>query len=130
VVREGVRHNKHGDIQKFLCKDCKHYFTVNLGFEKMKHNPQGITTAMQLYFSWESLRNTARSLKLLGVEVSHQTIYNWIEKYTLLMEKYLEKITPKVSTAWRTDELYFKVKGNKKYLYALMDDETRFWIAQ
>jgi hypothetical protein len=23
-----------------------------------------------------------------------------------------------------------KVKGNKKNLYALMDDETRFWIAQ
>jgi len=22
------------------------------------------------------------------------------------------------------------VKGNMKYLYALMDDETRFWIAQ
>lgn len=96
----------------------------------MKHNTQGITTAMQLYFSGESLRNTARSLKLLGVEVSHQTIYNWINKYTSLMVKYLEKITPKIETAWRTGELYFKVKGNKKYLYALMDDETRFWIAQ
>ena len=27
-------------------------------------------------------------------------------------------------------ELYLKVKGNNKYLFALMDDETRFWIAQ
>ena len=78
---------------------------------KMKHNPKGITTAMQLYFSGESLRNVAHSLKLIGVEVSHQTIYNWIDKYTTLMEKYLDKITPKVSTAWRTDELYLKVKG-------------------
>jgi putative transposase len=26
--------------------------------------------------------------------------------------------------------LYLKIKGNTKYLYALMDDETRFWIAQ
>ncbi len=108
----------------------KRYFTINIGFEKMKHNPQVITTAMQLYFSGESLRRTARSIKLLGIEVSHQTIYNWIEKYTSLMDKYLEKIVSKVSTAWRTDELYLKVKGNKKYLYALMDDETRFWIAQ
>lgn len=130
VVKCGLRKNKHGDLQKFLCKDCNRYFTINLGFERMKHDPEGITTAMQLYFSGESLRNTARSLKLLGVDVSHQTIYNWIDKYTSLMEKYLEKITPKVSTAWRTNELYFKVKGNKKYLYALMDDETRFWIAQ
>ncbi|MGA8857546.1 MAG: DDE-type integrase/transposase/recombinase, partial [Candidatus Bathyarchaeia archaeon] len=28
------------------------------------------------------------------------------------------------------DELFLKVKGDMKYLYALMDDETRFWIAQ
>lgn len=130
IVKDGLRHNKCGDIQKFNCKDCNRYFTINLGFEKMKHNPQGITTAMQLYFSGESLRNTARSLKLIGVDVSHQSIYNWIEKYTGLMETYLEKINPNVSNAWRTDELYLKVRGNMKYLYALMDDETRFWIAQ
>jgi transposase-like protein len=96
----------------------------------MKHNPQAITTAIQLYFSGESLRNTAESLKLMGVEVSYQTIHNWIQKYTKLTNEYLEQITPKVSGAWRTDELHLKIKGNLKYLYALMDDETRFWIAQ
>lgn len=96
----------------------------------MKHNPQAITTAMQLYFSGESLRNTSRSLKLLGVQVSHQTVYNWIAKYTALMAKYLDKITPQVSDTWRADELFLKVKGNMKYLYALMDDQTRFWIAK
>ncbi|MGC2428650.1 MAG: hypothetical protein WA421_16575 [Nitrososphaeraceae archaeon] len=31
---------------------------------------------------------------------------------------------------WRTEELFVKIKGDMKYLYALMDDETRFWIAQ
>ena len=96
----------------------------------MKHNPQGITTAMQLYFGGESLRNVANSLKLIGMEVSHQTIYNWINKYTSLMGKYLDKTTHKVSTSWRTDELYSKVRGNTKYLYALMNDETRFWIVE
>jgi putative transposase len=28
------------------------------------------------------------------------------------------------------DELYLKIKGNPKYIFALMDDQTRFWIAQ
>jgi transposase-like protein len=126
----GIRRNKSGDIQRFYCLDCHKTFSVNLGFERMKHNPQAITTAMQLYFSGESLRNTARSLKLLGAQVSHQTVYNWIEKYTTLMEKYLDKITPQVSDTWRADELFLKVKGNMKYLYAMMDDQTRFWIAQ
>jgi len=41
-----------------------------------------------------------------------------------------DKINPKVSTSWKTDELYLKIKGNMKYLYVLMDDKTRFWIAQ
>jgi putative transposase len=105
-------------------------YCINIGFEKMKHSPHGITSAMQIYFSGESLRNTAKSLKLIGVQVSHQTIYNWIAKYTGLMQKYLDKITPQVSDTWRADELYLKVRGNMKYLFALMDDETRYWIAQ
>jgi len=67
IIKWGVRHNKYGDIQKFSCKSCGKFFTVNIGFEKMKHSPQGITAAMQLYFSGESLRNTARSLRMIGV---------------------------------------------------------------
>jgi putative transposase len=130
IKKDGLRRNNYGDIQKFYCKACERYFTINIGFEKMKHSPQGITTAMQLYFSGESLRNVAKSLKLLGVQVSHMTIYRWIAKYTELMQKYLDKITPQVSDTWATDELFLKVKGNMKYLYAMMDEQTRFWIAQ
>lgn len=130
LIKWGIRHNKYGDIQKFSCKACGRYFTINLGFERMKHDPQGITAAMQLYFSGESLRNTARSLKLIGVVVSHQTIYNWIQKYTALMDKYLAQIKPQVSDVWRADEMFLKIKGNKKYMYALLDDETRYWIAK
>ncbi len=130
LIKWGLRHNKYGEIQKFSCKACGKFFTVNVGFERMKHNPQGVTTAMQLYFSGESLRNVAKSLRLLGVQVSHQTVYNWIAKYTELMRKYLDQITPQVSDTWRADELFLKVKGDMKYLYAMMDNDTRFWLAQ
>jgi len=130
IVKDGIRHNESGDIQKFRCRNCRRYFSVNIGFERMKHNPQAITTAMQLYFSGESLRNSQRSLRLLGVEVSHQTVYNWIKKYVGLMEKYIEKLKPQVSDTWRADELWMKFKGDMKYVFAIMDDETRYWIAQ
>ena len=62
IKKSGVRHNKAGNIQRFLCGDCGKTFSVNVGFERMKHNPQAITSAMQLYFSGESLRNTMESL--------------------------------------------------------------------
>jgi transposase-like protein len=130
IKKFGVRKNKSGNIQRFLCGNCGKTFSVNIGFEKMKHNPQAITSAMQLYFSGESLRNTMKSLRLLGVEVSHKTVYMWIKKYVKLMQDYVEKIVPNVSDTWRADELYVKIKGDMKYLFALMDDETRFWIAQ
>jgi putative transposase len=130
IVKDGIRHNKSGAIQIFNCKSCGRYFTINIGFEKMKHNPQAITAAMQLYFSGESLRHTQKSLELLGVHVTHKTVYTWINKYVSLMQKYLDKIIPQVGNVWRTDELFVKVRGNMKYLFALMDDETRFWIAQ
>jgi transposase-like protein len=46
------------------------------------------------------------------------------------MQTYVEKIKPNVGDTWRADEIYMKVKGNTKYLFAMMDDQTRFWIAQ
>jgi putative transposase len=130
IVRDGLRHNKYGTIQKFNCRGCGHYFTINLGFEKMHATPQMITSALQLYYTGESFRNIQKFLKLQGVKMSHVAIYKWVKKYVGLMQVYLEKITPNVADAWRADELYVKIRGNPKYLYALMDDQTRFWIAQ
>ena len=130
IVKDGLRHNKYGVIQKYNCRGCNRYFTINIGFEKMHATPQIITTAIQLYFTGESFRNVQKFLKLQGVKMSHVAVYKWIKKYVTLMQTYLEKIQPRVGDAWRTDELFVKIKGNMKYLYAVMDDETRFWIAQ
>jgi transposase-like protein len=130
IIKHGIRHNKYGDLQRYLCKQCGRWVVFNLGFEKMKASPQVITSAMQLYFSGESLRNTQKFLRLQGVQISHVAIYKWITKYVKLMESYLEQIKPQVSDVWRADELYLKIKGNMKYLFAMMDDQTRFLIAQ
>ena len=130
VVKKAIRRNKSHNIQRYMCKECGKRFSFNIGFERMHATPQMITSAIQLYFTGESFRNVKRFLELQGLKISHVAVYKWIGKYTRLMEKYLEKIKPNVGDAWRTDELFLKVKGNMKYLYALMDDETRFWIAQ
>lgn len=45
---------------------------------------------------------------------------NGIKKYTALAEKCLDRITPNVSDTLGTDELFLKVKGNTKSLYALI----------
>jgi transposase-like protein len=130
IIKRGLRHNINGDIQRYGCKSCNREFVRNFAFEKKKAPPQVITAALQLYFGGESLRRTKEFLNLQGIQVSHQTVYNWIEKYVDLMQSYIEHVKPNVSDAWRTDELYLKIKGDKKYLFAVLDDETRFWIAE
>ena len=130
IVKHGVRHNDSGDLQRWFCKECGKWFVVNLGFERMRATPQIITQAMQLYFTAESLRNVQKFLRLQGVNVSHVAVFKWIRKYVSLMQGYLDKLTPQVGDVWRTDELFLKVRGNMKYLFAMMDDDTRFWIAQ
>ncbi|MFB3887973.1 MAG: transposase, partial [Candidatus Bathyarchaeia archaeon] len=130
IVRNAVRHNKAGDIQRYLCKACGKRFSVNVGFERMRATPQVITSAMQLYFTGESFRNVMKFLRLQGVKLSHVTVLRWVRKYIRLMESYVERMKPNVSDTWRADEIRMKVKGDMKYLFAVMDDETRFWIAQ
>jgi len=130
IKRNGTRKNKSGNIQRFKCLDCNHRFSINLGFENMRATPDQITMAMNLYFNGESSRKTAQSLLLTGIKISHITVQNWVRKYTGLMDRYLDRITPQVGENWRTDELYLKVKGDRKYLFAMLDSETRFWLAQ
>jgi len=131
IVKKAIRHNKLYSIQRYLCKDCGKRFSFNIGFEKMRAPPDAITSAMQLYFTGESFRNVMRFLELRGIKVSHVAVYKWIRKYVTLMQSYVEKIKlPSLGESWRTDELYVKFRGNMKYMYAIMDDETRFWIAQ
>lgn len=129
-VKCGIRYNKNHNLQTYKCKDCLKRFSINLGFEGMHASPQIITSAMQLYFTGESYRNIEKFLNLQGTKFSHVAIYEWIKKYISLMDNYLSTITPQVGDKWHADEVWLKINGDKKYLFAMMDHDTRFWIAQ
>ena len=121
---------KRGPVQRFLCRACGKKFTHNLGIERKRATIEQITTAVDLVFSGLSSRKTARSLEMTGLKISHITIQNWVAQYAKLMEKFVDGITPNVGEQWRTDELYIKIKGDRKYLFAMLDSETRFWLAR
>lgn len=46
------------------------------------------------------------------------------------MKQYTDNIKPQVSDTWRADEVYIRMKGDIKFLFAVLDDDTRFIIAQ
>lgn len=126
----GIRNLKKGKVQQYMCKDCGKRFTHNLGFEQSRATPEQITTAVELVFGGMSIRKTSTFLKKMNVKVSHVTVLNWATKYGNLMAAYADKIAPRVGEQWRTDEVYVSVKGNQRYLFAMLDTETRYWIAK
>ena len=130
IIHKGRRKLKHGEFQQWGCRDCGRRFTHNIGFEKKRATPEQITMAIALLFSGLSSRKTAKSLEILGHKTSHITVQNWAKEYGALMERYLDKITPQVGETWATDELYLKIKGNRRYLFAILDTDTKFWLAK
>ncbi|MEM2912409.1 MAG: IS6 family transposase [Candidatus Bathyarchaeia archaeon] len=132
LVKDGLRKNKSGVIQRFLCKSCKHRFVTNYGFLKMKNNPKIITLVMDLYFKGISYRKIVDHLKqFYGLKISHVALIKWIRKYVQLMKAYVDSFTPQTSGIWHTDEMTISLKENKQmdWLWNLMDNDTRFLLA-
>ena len=126
VIRKGTQtgHNR------FRCKSCGKYFTDNLGFEGSRASPESITLAVDMLFSGLSSRKAANSLRQAGCDVTHQTVLNWAQRFGDMMDTFLYEITPHVGEDWRTDEVYLRIRGERKYLFAMLDAETRYWLAR
>ena len=131
LKKDGFRSTKSGKVQRFKCLDCKKRFTANFGFEKMRHDPRTITQAIQMYYQGMSVRDIECNLEMMGIDISYRAIYDWICKYSTMVSKYLNDIVPRTNgrTMVRADEVWVKVKGEQKYLFASMDDDTRYWLA-
>jgi transposase-like protein len=129
ITKKGIRKNKNGNIQIFRCLDCKKRFSENIGFEKMRYDENIITGALQMYYSGMSTRDIATHYDMLGIDISDVTVYKWICKYSRLTSQYLNQIVPRVGNWVRADEVWVKVAGKQKYLFASMDDDTRYWLA-
>lgn len=135
IVKRGFRNTERGKVQRFFCKDCKRFFVVDEGFEKMKATPETVTVALDLYFKGISMRAIVDHLKqFYSVEVSHVAIYKWIRKYVAMMKKYCDQLVPRVSGIWHSDEMTLNIKDldnheNLRWAWNVIDNESRFWLA-
>ncbi len=70
-----------------------------------------------------SYRDVEELLSTRGVTVDHATIQRWVYKFTPLIEKAFRKRKKLVTSSWRMDETYIKVKGEWMFLYRAVDKE-------
>ena len=46
------------------------------------------------------------------------------------MAEHMDQLVPQVGEKWRTDEVYMNMRGNRRYLFAMLDNDTRYWLAK
>ena len=130
IVKNGMRHNKSGVVCRFLCKDCGFRFTDKQGFRRRRSDPEKIALALDLYFRGLSVRKVAEHFKqVYNLDVSHMTIYRWVEHYSRLAANWMNHQQVQTGTRWHIDETVVKVDGKARYLWNVLDGESRFLLA-
>lgn len=125
-----IKYGKKNGKQNYFCKTCKRKFVNNGDFQRLKFSPHIITLTLDLYFKGVSLRKITDHLKqFYELDISHVTIYNWIEKYIGILENYVSTLEPQLSDNWHVDEMMVNIGGDMQWLWNMIDEDTRFQLA-
>ena len=130
MVRTGVRRNKSGAVRRYLCRTCGASFCGKEGYLKRRSDPELIAKALDLYFRGVSLRQVAAHFgQAYGLSISPMTVYRWITHYSKLAAEWMDRQGGKVGQTWHVDERVVNVNGEHRFLWNVMDSDTRFLLA-
>ncbi len=95
-------------------------------FKYFKTSPEIIKLAVMYYVRYPlSLRNVEDILHERGIDICHETIRYWWNKFGALFSKEVKKKTKPYASNWRwhIDEVFVKINGDLHYLWRAIDHE-------
>jgi len=130
TTMKGFRYNKTGAIRLRKCKICKKRFKDDLMLESNGNNTALAIIALDLHYKGLSLRDIKNHIwQVYCIDKPVSTLHRWIVKLTEIMCKVLDDLKLELGNKWLADETVLKVNGKEKYLWSIMDNETRCHIA-
>jgi putative transposase len=130
VIRFGRRHNRSGTVNRYLCKACDSRFTNREGALRLRYDPRTVALALDLYFRGLSLRKVSDHLKqAYGLSVAPMTIYGWIARFTPRAARWMDSLGARTGEKWHVDETVVTSDGNPRWVWNVVDAQTRFLIA-
>jgi transposase-like protein len=131
AVKAGLRKNKVGFTQRYVCRNCNTYQVNRKGFENFRHNSEVITAALDLRAKALSLAQVVDHLdQHHRVKVSRTTILDWQNKFGKKVESFTQTLKPKIDGDVHADEVFLKVKGEWNYFWDAMDYVTKFVVGK
>ena len=106
TVKNGFRKTgNRGKIQRYICKDCGKSFCRDDGFYRMRNSESKITMAIDMYLSNLSSRKMRNQLQRhFNHKISHVSILDWVRKYVLKVQKFIDGLKPQLSGHFYADE--------------------------
>jgi len=98
-------------------------------FKYFKTSPEVIRLAVMLYIRFPlSLRNVEDLLHERGIDVSHETVCYWWNRFgpifaSEIRRKRVQQLRSFSKWKWHVDEVFVKVNGNRHYLWRAVDHE-------
>ena len=129
VIKHGFTNNTQRLVQRYWCKSCEQSFVWEGGMERMRYPKWVILRALNDFCKGHSCREIADTLEQDGIEVHHTAIYRWIKKYALLIWLFLSVQPICTGQRYSADEKFVTVAGNRKYLFAVLDMESRLMLS-
>lgn len=128
IVKKGFRQTeKRGKIQRFICRDCQRSFCHDDGFWRMRNKENIITMAIDMYLSSLSSRKMRNQLKRhIITKISHVSILDWVRRYILKIQRFIDTLKPKLSGRYYMDETTIVRDMMKDWLWCSVDWGTRF----
>ncbi len=111
--------------QRYRCSACKRSFTDRTGTPFTHHRwPRDvIVMAVRWYFCYRlSAANVRNLLAERGLDVSRQTVANWVQKFGVLLAEVGRRHAKPLGRRWFVDETYLRVGKNWAYLYRAVDE--------
>ncbi len=105
-------------------------------FRYFKTSPEIIRLAVMLYIRFPlSLRNVEDLLHERGIEISHETVRFWWNRFGPLFAaeirgKRVEAMRACRQWQWHLDEVYVKINGVTHYLWRGCAEDARAWISE
>lgn len=125
------QNGSHKHEQYYLCNKCGHRATGKDTFPKQKYDKRTIVEAMTYYYNGMSYGGIKNTFDDLGIaKVSTSTLWEWIMKYTNLVIPFSRDIKlANIGNSWVADETMIMMHGKNKWLWVIIDEETRYLLA-
>ena len=140
------RNGLHGGKQRYKCKNCSKKFMADGNAMHRQFTTKQIGAALDKYYSGLSYKQIAEHLEDFHdvPEPSKHSVHDWVKGYTIMAKRFMDgevgpdgqegtatgkPIKAKTGDHWVGDELVVPVAGEQRYLWNVMDKDSRYVLA-